>query len=116
MKTTIFPVICCALLVGATVALPLQGTNHGIVSAASTDGSPAPSPAADQSQTFSGKIISMNDEYFVLRDDANQTWYHLDDQAKAKPFFGKNVAVKGVLDGRTDVIHIRSIEEQQSGQ
>ena len=112
MKTTAFPVICFLVLMGIMVILPLQGPNNGVVVAAATDSSAAPPAAAAQSQTFSGKIISMNGAYFVLRDDTNQTWYHLDDQAKARPFLGKNVAVKGVLDGRTDVIHVDSIQEQ----
>jgi|HubBroStandDraft_1064217.scaffolds.fasta_scaffold210002_2 hypothetical protein len=116
MKTTVFPVVCFSLLMGLMLNLPLRAKQRGVLlAAAATDGAPngdaAPQNQAD-AETYTGKIISMNGQYFVLRDDANQTWYHLDDQAKARAFFGKNVSVKGVLDGRTDVIHVRSIEEQ----
>jgi hypothetical protein len=111
MKSSVFPVICFLVLMGIMVTLPLQSPNSGVAVAAAGDSSPSPAVPTDHAQTFSGKIISMNGAYYVLRDDANQTWYHLDDQAKARPFFGKNVAVKGVLDGRTDVIHVSDIKE-----
>jgi Protein of unknown function (DUF5818) len=61
---------------------------------------------------FSGKIVSLNGALFILRDDADQVWYHLDDQSTARKFAGKNVNVKGKLDVATDVIHVQSIEEQ----
>ena len=60
---------------------------------------------------FQGKILSQNGEQFILRDDANETWYHLDDQQQAKKFLGKNVSVTGVLDQSTDTIRVRSIFE-----
>jgi hypothetical protein len=46
-----------------------------------------------------------------LRDDVNEVWYHLDDQAQAQKYFGKNVVVTGVLDGRSDMIRVRNIAE-----
>jgi hypothetical protein len=64
--------------------------------------------------TFAGKIVSQNGERFILRDDDNQVWYHLDDQQQAHKFFGKNVLVTGVLDGPTDTIRVRSIIEAKS--
>jgi uncharacterized protein DUF5818 len=69
---------------------------------------PGDEPAA---ATFSGKIVSQNGVRFILRDDANEVWYHLDDQAQAQKYFGKDVVVTGVLDGRSDMIHVRSIVE-----
>jgi hypothetical protein len=52
--------------------------------------------------------------FFVLRDDVNNVWYHLDDQQKAERFAGKKVQVIGILDGRVDEIRIQSIEEEKS--
>lgn|ERR1700678_5220 len=64
--------------------------------------------------TFTGKIVSQNGDRFILRDEANDVWYHLDDQEQAKKYFGKNVSVTGILDGRTDTIHVRNIAETNS--
>ena len=60
---------------------------------------------------FTGKILSQNGAQFILRDEANDTWYHLDDQQQAKKFLGKSVSVTGVLDQSTDTIRVRSIFE-----
>jgi Protein of unknown function (DUF5818) len=61
--------------------------------------------------TFTGRIVSQNGDRFILRDDVNEVWYHLDDQAQAQKYFGKDVVVTGVLDGRSDMIHVRDIVE-----
>jgi len=61
--------------------------------------------------TFTGKILSQNGVRYILRDDVNEVWYHLDDQAQAQKYFGKNVVVTGVLDGRSDMIRVRNIAE-----
>ena len=70
--------------------------------------SPGDEPAAS---TFTGKILSQNGVRYILRDDVNEVWYHLDDQAQAQKYFGKNVVVTGVLDGRSDMIRVRNIAE-----
>jgi len=72
--------------------------------------------ASDQQplSVFAGKIVSLNGSLFILRDDANQVWYHLDDQAAASKFAGKVVNVRGRLDGMTGAIRVQSIEEQKS--
>jgi hypothetical protein len=62
-------------------------------------------------RTFTGKVLSQNGERFILRDEANDVWYHLDDQQQAAKFAGKNVMVTGVLDGRSDMIRVREITE-----
>ena len=54
---------------------------------------------------------SLRQDRFILRDDVNEVWYHLDDQAQAQKHFGKDVVVTGVLDGRSDMIHVRNIVE-----
>jgi hypothetical protein len=61
--------------------------------------------------TFAGEIVSQNGDRFILRDDANEVWYHLDGQEQARKYFGKNVVVTGVLDGRSDLIRVRHIVE-----
>jgi hypothetical protein len=68
----------------------------------------------DQPQKFEGTIVSKNGALFVLRDDVNNVWYHLDDQQKAEKFAGKKVQVTGILDGRVDEIRIQSIQEEKS--
>jgi hypothetical protein len=65
----------------------------------------------EQPQKFEGIIVSKNGEIFVLRDDVNDTWYHLDDQQAAAKHLGKKVLVTGILDTRTDVIRVKSIDE-----
>jgi len=67
---------------------------------------PGDEPAAS---TFTGRIVSQNGDRFILRDDVNEVWYHLDDQAQAQKYLGKDVLVTGVLDGRSDMIHVRNI-------
>ena len=62
-------------------------------------------------QTFSGKIVSQNDVRLVLRDDDNAVWYHLDDQEKARQFFGKDVLITGTFDGLSGTIRVQSIVE-----
>ena len=69
---------------------------------------PGDEPAAS---TFTGKIVSQNGDRFILRDDVNEVWYHLDDQAQAQKYLGRDVLVTGVLDGRSDMIHVRNIVE-----
>jgi hypothetical protein len=72
------------------------------------------SDAKDQPQKFEGTIVSKNGALFVLRDDVNNVWYHLDDQQKAEKFAGKKVQVIGILDGRVDEIRIQSIQQEKS--
>lgn len=54
-----------------------------------------PSNAPEPVQIFSWVIVSKNGSFFVLRDDANNVWYHLDDQKTAGKFIGKKVLVTG---------------------
>src|SRR5580658_7957059 len=64
-----------------------------------------------KAQTFSGKIVSQNGVRFVLRDEDNNVWYHLDDQEKAGKLVGKDVLVTGEFDGLTGTIRVQSIVE-----
>lgn len=103
----------------AVVAVVL-GFALGTVVASASPKSPAnflfqqQSDAKDQPQKFEGTIVSKNGALFVLRDDVNNVWYHLDDQQKAEKFAGKKVQVIGILDGRVDEIRIQSIQEEKS--
>jgi uncharacterized protein YdeI (BOF family) len=71
-------------------------------------------PETESAATFTGKIVSQNGDRFILRDDVNELWYHLDDQQQAAKFLGKTVTVKGVLDGRSDMIHVETIVEDKA--
>jgi periplasmic protein TonB len=64
-----------------------------------------------KAQSFSGKIVSQNGVRFVLRDEDNNVWYHLDDQEKAGKLVGKDVLVTGKFDGLTGTIRVQSIVE-----
>jgi hypothetical protein len=70
--------------------------------------------SAPEVRTFTGKVLSQNGERFILRDETNDVWYHLDDQQQAEKFAGKNVLVTGVLDGRTDTIQVHEITEAKA--
>ena len=56
------------------------------------------------SQTFTGTIAKSGDKY-VLQDTSG-TSYDLDNQAAVKDFEGKKVKLHGVLDTKTNMIHI----------
>lgn len=62
-------------------------------------------------KTFSGTIW-MDGDKFVLRDEREKRWYHLDaDQKQIAKFEGKEVKVTGTLDPATSEIHVQRIEE-----
>lgn len=104
MKRTDLLLACVVFLYGSS---PLFG------------GTPNPQPRPDSTapsspsaaEAYSGVVTSLNGERFILRDDANDTWYHLDNQQEAGKFLGKKVRVTGKLDTRTDMIHIQQIAE-----
>jgi hypothetical protein len=49
----------------------------------------------------------------VLNDPVTKMDYQLDDQAKAKPYIGKQVKVTGKLEMNSNTIHVDSIEPLQ---
>jgi hypothetical protein len=71
----------------------------------------AASTSNDEMQNFAGKIVSQNGVRFILRDEEDNVWYHIDDQQQAAKFLGKSVKITGTLDGQTDMIHVRTITE-----
>jgi lipopolysaccharide export system protein LptA len=70
-------------------------------------------PAAEQPQTFTGKIVKAKGS-FVLRDEATNAEYKLDNKDQAKQFEGKSVTVTGTLDSATNTIHVSNIEKPKS--
>lgn len=71
-----------------------------------------PSPADTQTQealTFTGRVIKEREQR-VLNDPITKMNYQLEDQAKAKPYLGKQVKVTGKLEMRSNTIHIDRIE------
>ncbi len=75
--------------------------------AAAADNTPADTTLA---ANYSGTIVLLNGSLYVLRDDVNETWYHLDDQEMPAKFLGKKVVVTGKLDPAVDMIRVRDIE------
>ena len=66
----------------------------------------------EQLQIFMGTVIPMASGMLVLKDDAKDIVYGLDNQALAQKFADKKVAVTGTLD-KMHTIHIKNIEEQK---
>lgn len=96
---------CAAFLVGGIQVRTLKAS---ALRAVVLQNAPQDKPEV---RTFSGKVLSQNGEQYILRDDVNDVWYHLDDQQQAGKFCGKTVQVKGVLDARTDTIRVHEITE-----
>jgi ABC-type Fe3+ transport system substrate-binding protein len=72
----------------------------------------ASQPSADaQTQdvlAFTGRVMKDQGQ-LVLKDPVTKMSYQLDDQAKAKPYLGKQVKVKGKLEMKSNTIHIEDI-------
>jgi len=60
-------------------------------------------------KTFTGKVMKSGEE-LVLKNNANQTTYKMDDQERAKSFEGRTVKVTGSLDAASNTIQVASIE------
>jgi glucose/arabinose dehydrogenase len=58
--------------------------------------------------SFEGKITRSGDK-LVLRENASQTAYQLDDQDKAKAYEGKNVRVMATVDASNNTLHVVAI-------
>jgi hypothetical protein len=102
-------VFCAPFFLGGIQTQTLKASALPPIIAQSSQDQKAP-----EVRTFAGKVLSQNGERFILRDAANDVWYHLDDQQQAGKFAGKNVLVTGVLDGRTDTIQVREITEAKA--
>lgn len=74
----------------------------------------AATPPSGEAQTqealaFTGRVMKEQGQ-LVLKDPVTKMSYQLDDQAKAKPFVGKQVKVTGKLEMKSNTIHIQGIE------
>ena len=69
------------------------------------------SQTLDQSEVkgYAGKIIKSNGQY-VLQDPVSSSAYLLDDQRAAKKYDGKMALVTGVLDSKSNTIHVKKIQ------
>jgi protein TonB len=77
----------------------------------SPDAQSAAPRAQSTPHSFYGRIVNQNGVRYILRDDENSVWYHLDDQDKAAKLFGKAVLVTGTYDGVSGAIHVQNIVE-----
>ena len=71
----------------------------------------APSSGDTQTQealAFTGRVMKEKGQ-LVLKDPVTKMSYQLDNQAKAKPFLGKQVKVTGKLEMKSNTIHIEGI-------
>lgn len=73
---------------------------------------PARASTTRMVESYTGTIVSLNGERFILRDDDDGVWFNLDDQTGASKFAGKRVEVVGRLDPQTGVIHVEQIQEE----
>jgi hypothetical protein len=74
-----------------------------VPASSSDDAQPQPALA------FSGRVTSEEGQ-LVLKDPVTKMTYQLDNQAKAKQYIGKQVKVIGILELKSNTIHINSIE------
>jgi TonB family protein len=95
----------------AVVCLLLCGVVFASHAKQSQDSQSSPPHQQSEAQSFFGRIVSQNGVRFILRDDENNVWYHLDDQEKAAKLFGKVVLVTGAYDGVSGAIHVQNIVE-----
>ncbi|MBZ5664396.1 MAG: hypothetical protein LAO30_07290 [Acidobacteriia bacterium] len=103
-----------AVLVLAGLTLNLSAQTPATQSQDNTAQQPVNTPSQQQSaQSFEGKITKSGDK-FVLKDNATQAAYQLDDQDKAKQFEGKTVKVKATVDPNTNTLHIVDITPSES--
>jgi hypothetical protein len=97
---------------------PAQATPHQAQPSAAPQSpqrdAPVPSSPSGDAQTqealaFTGRVAKEQGQ-LVLKDPVTKMNYQLEDQAKAKPYVGKQVKVTGKLEMRSNTIRIESIE------
>ena len=93
---------------------PHQGQPSAAPESPQQHDAPVPSSPSGDAQTqealaFTGRVAKEQGQ-LVLKDPVTKMNYQLDDQAKAKPYVGKQVKVTGKLEMRSNTIHIDSIE------
>jgi Protein of unknown function (DUF5818) len=93
------------------VVVAQQGQDPAAPTAQQSDDphNPMSSDQEPEMKTFSGKIVKSG-EKLVLKNNANESTYQLDDQDRAKSFEGRSVRVTGTMDTVTNTIRIARIE------
>jgi hypothetical protein len=69
-------------------------------------------PQTQEALAFTGRVVQEK-SHFVLKDPITKMSYQLNDQAKAKPYLGRQVKVTGKLEMTSNTIHIERIEPLQ---
>lgn len=59
--------------------------------------------------TITGKVVKSQGS-LVIKDEASNSMYKVDNEEQLKQFMGKNVKVTGTLDAQTKTIHISNVE------
>jgi hypothetical protein len=95
-----------------TPAAPRQAQSPTAPQAPQKQGASAAPGTDAQTQdalAFSGRVMKEQGQ-LVLKDPVTKMSYQLDDQAKAKPYLGKQVKITGKLEMKSNTIHIEGIE------
>jgi nucleoid-associated protein YgaU len=95
-----------------TPAAPRQAQSPAAPQAPQKQGASAAPGTDAQTQdalAFSGRVMKEQGQ-LVLKDPVTKMSYQLDDQAKAKPYLGKQVKITGKLEMKSNTIHIEGIE------
>jgi hypothetical protein len=93
-------------------ATPRQAQSPATPQSPQQNDASAPTSGDAQPQealAFTGRVMKEQGQ-LVLKDPVTKMSYQLDDQAKAKPFVGKQVKVTGKLEMKSNTIHIEGIE------
>lgn len=110
MKCIILSAAVLSVALGVCFLPASTGAYVQPVSPAGQSAAQEKSKDQDQVRAFTGMVAKTGDRY-VLRDDANQTLFNLDDQTSAGKFAGRKVKVTGTLDAVNNTIHIQTIED-----
>lgn len=104
--------VLCISLTGISLYAQEQPSSQDPAQAQDTQAQPA-TPSQQQTQTFSGKITKSKGD-LVLKDQATNATYKLDNPDQAQQYVGKDVKVTGTLDPSSNTIHVSDIEMASS--
>jgi hypothetical protein len=79
----------------------------------SGSGNQASPDQAKTDVTITGKVVKSQGS-LVIKDDASNSTYKVDNEDQLKQYMGKNVKVTGTLDAQTKTIHVTNIEVSAS--
>ena len=98
-----------ATLAALSIVLSYSGV-RAATSHAAAKSAAAVSEETKPAETYTGTIVLLNGSLYILRDEQNDSWYHLDDQQKPAKLLVKKVVVTGKLNAGVNVINVRDIE------